>query len=147
MRRPPRLKKFRSRVRPGVLEVRARVLRPVNAFSRLDLPTLDRPAKATSVPPPSCGRSFSSAAETRKSQGPAKRSRPASRAASSSPGVAWPTGSAPSGGGLRRTAADRPSVALPDEGLLGHRQDVIPRPGDYQSGREGRTQEEEDKKT
>src|SRR3546814_1348071 len=74
MRRPPRLKKFRSRVRPGVLEVRARVLRPVNAFSRLDLPTLDRPAKATSVPPPSCGRSFSSAAETRKSQGPAKRS-------------------------------------------------------------------------
>src|SRR3546814_4433860 len=79
MRRPPRLKKFRSRVRPGVLEVRARVLRPVNAFSRLDLPTLDRPAKATSVPPPSCGRSFSSAAETRKSQGPAKRSRPASR--------------------------------------------------------------------
>src|SRR3546814_4511914 len=102
---------------------------------------LDRPAKATSVPPPSCGRSFSSAAETRKSQGPAKRSRPASRAASSSPGVAWPTGSAPSGGGLRRTAADRHAVALHDEGLLGHRQEVVPSPVDYQAGWEGRQQD------
>ena len=35
-------------MRPGVLDVRANVLRPVNAFTKEDLPTLDRPAKAIS---------------------------------------------------------------------------------------------------
>src|SRR5271167_1569544 len=43
-------KKISSWVRPGVLEVRASALRPVSALIRLDLPTLERPAKATSTP-------------------------------------------------------------------------------------------------
>src|SRR5581483_9786012 len=43
-------KKISSWVRPGVLEVRASALRPVSALMRLDLPTLERPAKAISTP-------------------------------------------------------------------------------------------------
>src|SRR5438105_15403497 len=43
-------KKMSSRVRPGVCEVRASALRPVSALIRLDLPTLERPANATSAP-------------------------------------------------------------------------------------------------
>ena len=37
-------------MRPGVCEVRASALRPVSALIRLDLPTLERPANATSTP-------------------------------------------------------------------------------------------------
>src|SRR6187200_2297454 len=43
-------KKINSWVRPGVCEVRASALRPVSALIRLDLPTLERPANATSMP-------------------------------------------------------------------------------------------------
>ena len=43
-------KKISSWVRPGVCEVRASALRPVSALIRLDLPTLERPAKAISMP-------------------------------------------------------------------------------------------------
>src|SRR5690349_9770260 len=43
-------KKISSWVRPGVCEVRARLLRPVSALMREDLPTLERPAKAISSP-------------------------------------------------------------------------------------------------
>src|SRR3954468_13917970 len=43
-------KKISSWVRPGVCEVRASALRPVSALIRLDLPTLERPANATSMP-------------------------------------------------------------------------------------------------
>src|SRR6185369_8080974 len=43
-------KKISSCVRPGVLEVRAKALRPVRALIRLDLPTFERPAKAISRP-------------------------------------------------------------------------------------------------
>src|SRR5829696_4228453 len=50
VRRPPRSKKLSSCVRPGVCEVRASVLRPVSALTRLDLPTFERPAKAISTP-------------------------------------------------------------------------------------------------
>src|SRR6476620_804337 len=42
-------KKISSWVRPGVCEVRASALRPVSALIRLDLPTLERPANATSM--------------------------------------------------------------------------------------------------
>ncbi|MNU06367.1 hypothetical protein D3C72_2515390 [compost metagenome] len=38
-----------SCVRPGVLEVRARLDVPQSALIRLDLPTLERPAKAIST--------------------------------------------------------------------------------------------------
>ena len=41
-------KMFTSRVRPGSDEARARPWRPVTALIRLDLPTFERPAKATS---------------------------------------------------------------------------------------------------
>src|SRR5690348_6153197 len=47
---PPPAKKISSCVRPGVREVRASALRPVSALIRLDLPTLERPAKAISTP-------------------------------------------------------------------------------------------------
>ena len=43
-------KKISSWVRPGVCEVRASAFRPVSALIRLDLPTLERPAKAISMP-------------------------------------------------------------------------------------------------
>src|SRR6516164_5782900 len=43
-------KKISSWVRPGVLEVRANPLRLASALIRLDLPTLERPAKANSKP-------------------------------------------------------------------------------------------------
>src|SRR5687767_382910 len=38
-------------VRPGVLLVRAKPLRPSSALMALDLPTLERPAKASSAGP------------------------------------------------------------------------------------------------
>ena len=44
------VKKINSCVRPGVCEVRASARRPVSALIRLDLPTLERPATATSMP-------------------------------------------------------------------------------------------------
>ena len=44
------LKKISSWVRPGVCEVRASARRPVSALIRLDLPTLERPANAISMP-------------------------------------------------------------------------------------------------
>src|SRR5262247_2077781 len=47
---PPAEKKISSWVRPGVREVRASALRAVSALIRLDLPTLERPAKAISTP-------------------------------------------------------------------------------------------------
>src|SRR6266702_2852242 len=47
---PGTSKKISSWVRPGVCEVRASALRPVSALIRLDLPTLERPAKAISSP-------------------------------------------------------------------------------------------------
>src|SRR6478736_5490310 len=43
-------KKISSWVRPGVLEVRASAFCPTSALIRLDLPTLERPAKAISTP-------------------------------------------------------------------------------------------------
>src|ERR1700741_686412 len=48
-------------VRPGVLLVRARPLRPRRALMALDLPTFERPAKAISGGP-AAGRSAGSAA-------------------------------------------------------------------------------------
>src|SRR3546814_7812656 len=67
----PTSKKLSSCVRPGVLDVRASPLRLVSAFSSDDLPTLDRPAKATSFTAMS-GRNLRSGADLRKAMGPAK---------------------------------------------------------------------------
>src|SRR6185295_4623043 len=51
-------------VRPGVLLKKARRLRPARALIALDLPTFERPAKATSGPA-SGGKSAGFAAEVR----------------------------------------------------------------------------------
>src|ERR1700730_6738733 len=70
-------KKISSWVRPGVCEVRASALRPVSALIRLDLPTLERPAKATSMP--AIGGSVSVEGEAQKNcQSPANSFRPCS---------------------------------------------------------------------
>ena len=74
---PARSKKISSCVRPGVWEVRARPPRPVNALISDDLPTLERPAKATSGAPTG-GRPSDRAAAKKKSHGPANNFRPAS---------------------------------------------------------------------
>src|SRR5271168_4530022 len=71
------LKKINSWVRPGVLEVRAKALRPVSALMRLDLPTLDRPANAISgaaIP----GSDLSELAAVAKFHSPANSRRPMS---------------------------------------------------------------------
>ena len=67
----PTSKKFSSWVRPGVLEVRARALRPVSRLSSDDLPTLERPAKAISGTFGS-GRNWSWGADLRNETGPEK---------------------------------------------------------------------------
>src|SRR5829696_4686105 len=77
-------KKISSWVRPGVCEVRASALRPVSALIRLDLPTLERPAKAISTP-----RGFGSdsiePAAVANCHSWANRRRPASRSAAEKP--------------------------------------------------------------
>src|SRR5688572_30149991 len=70
-------KKISSWVRPGVCEVRASALRPVSALIRLDLPTLERPAKAISMPR-ILGSDSSELAAVAKRHSRAKSSRPAS---------------------------------------------------------------------
>src|SRR2546423_6806173 len=77
-------KKISSWVRPGVWEVRASALRPVSALIRLDLPTLERPAKATSMA--AIGGSDSIEGDAQKNcQSPANSLRPCSiRSASGS---------------------------------------------------------------
>src|SRR5512134_3087203 len=73
---PGATKKLSCCVRPGVLEVRARPCRRVSALMRLDLPTLERPANATSRGAAG-GRPSSAATLFRKVQGWAKRWSPA----------------------------------------------------------------------
>src|SRR5215475_992063 len=70
-------KKISSCVRPGVCEVRASELRPVSALIRLDLPTLERPAKAISMPRIG-GSTASDPAAAVNCQSPAKSLRPRS---------------------------------------------------------------------
>src|SRR5215469_2774280 len=70
-------KKISSWVRPGVCEVRASIRRPVSALMRLDLPTLERPAKAISAPVVA-GTAAREPAAARNCQGVAKSLRPVS---------------------------------------------------------------------
>src|ERR1700751_3666757 len=69
--------KISSWVRPGVCEVRASIRRPVSALMRLDLPTLERPAKAISAPVVA-GTAARESAAARNCQGVANSLRPAS---------------------------------------------------------------------
>src|SRR5215475_4434924 len=77
VRRPGPVKKITSWVRPGVCEVRASARRPVRALIRLDLPTLERPAKAISMPRIGGSAAAVPAAKTN-CQSPANSLRPAS---------------------------------------------------------------------
>src|SRR3954453_11128637 len=70
-------KKISSWVRPGVCEVRASALRPVSALIRLDLPTLERPANAISMPR-MAGNMASELAAAMKRHSPANSLRPRS---------------------------------------------------------------------
>ncbi len=69
------MKKLSSRVRPGVTETRARLVRPVSALIRLDLPTLERPAKAISGRP-SFGKSSMRTTPLTKVQAPLNSASP-----------------------------------------------------------------------
>src|SRR5258705_13482660 len=71
------VKKISSCVRPGVCDVRASARRPVSALIRLDLPTLERPAKAISTPRIGGSASTDPAAQAN-CQSPANSLRPAS---------------------------------------------------------------------
>ena len=71
------VKKISSCVRPGVCDVRASARRPVSALIRLDLPTLERPAKAISTPRIGGSASTEPAAQAN-CQSPANSLRPAS---------------------------------------------------------------------
>src|SRR3546814_9480669 len=107
--------------------MRARVRRPVSALIRLDLPTLERPAKAISVRlmGGSAGR-FVTPATKRHSW--ANSLLPA--ATCSGPGAV--SGSGAAGAGAASFRALLPSGLDPhaphDEPLLGDRQEVVPRP-------------------
>src|SRR5580698_1919849 len=89
-------KKINSWVRPGVLEVRASALRPVSALIRLDLPTLERPAKATSTP--AIGGNVSIEGEAQMNlKSPANNLRPCSISFASDAAVMRGSGAASSG--------------------------------------------------
>src|SRR5674476_1646089 len=77
LRVEPPVKKISSCVRPGVRDVRASALRLVSALTRLDLPTLERPAKAISTPRIGGSETYDEAAAT-KLHSPANRRRPSS---------------------------------------------------------------------
>jgi hypothetical protein len=64
-----------------VFEVRANDRRPVSALIRLDLPTFERPANATSSPCPG-GSDATELAADKKPHSPANRRRPTSISAS-----------------------------------------------------------------
>ena len=68
-----------------MFDTRARDLRFVSAFSKDDLPTFERPAKAISGAP-GPGKSFDEALAKKKSQGSANKSRPVSKKSISSIG-------------------------------------------------------------
>src|SRR5262249_11822200 len=75
---PP--KNSNSCVRPGMLEVRAKARRPLSALINDDLPILERPAKAISIPRGE-GTAPMAPAAPRKFPSPANRRRPRSSSA------------------------------------------------------------------
>src|SRR6185436_16637828 len=108
VRSPPAEKKMSSWVRPGVCEVRASAWRPVSALIRLDLPTLDRPAKAISTPR-IAGRLSSDEAAVANCQSPANSFRPASISSGEGPAVM----AAKDGGYIQPPRHARPCAAHP----------------------------------
>src|SRR5262245_5040966 len=135
---PATSKKLSCCVRPGVCEVRASVLRPVSALTRLDLPTFERPAKAISTRPIG-GRFASESAAQEKSAAPAKSLRPASRSSSvrsaGAPILARPRSGLRGGLAGERAAQVVPqfhlhAALLHDEVLLRDREEIVPGPVD-----------------
>src|SRR5258708_20849731 len=151
-----RAKKMSSCVRPGVCEVRASARRPVSALIRLDLPTLERPAKAISMPR-IAGSAASAPAAAANCQSPANSLRPASvsarvkREAEASEGASAPvmtkSRSRPCHFFFEKTSQAFPgafeivpqldlgAVLVHDHALLRDRDRVVPGPVDHQPGR------------
>ena len=139
----PTSKKLSSCVRPGVFEVRARLLRLVSRLSSEDLPTLERPAKAISGTPGS-GRNLSSGADFRNETGPEKSFRAASSSSASRRSLRARPLRRVGGAGRRRAVAAGPRqrllqrrVAAVEPFLLGDGEDVVGHPVELQAGREG----------
>src|SRR5579863_8188244 len=103
-------KKISSWVRPGVFDVRASALRPVSALIRLDLPTLERPAKATSTPAIGGNVSIEGAAQ-KNCQSPANNLRPCSIRSASGAAVMW-----------RVSHSSWPGIAVREDGVASARQ-------------------------
>src|SRR6516225_3889850 len=151
-------KKMSSWVRPGVCEVRASALRPVSALIGLDLPTLDRPAKATSAPAMAGSTSIEPAAAVKRHSAANSR-RPAS-ISSSVYSVMAGDGPQPlflahdqdhalgllldEGGFEVVEEFDLGAVLVHNHRLLDDGQRVVPRPVDHQTGGEIRQHEGED---
>src|SRR5579885_2861780 len=146
------LKKLICCVRPGILEVRASDFRLVSAFTRLDLPTFERPANAISRPRAG-GSELTEPAPERKSQAEANSLRPASiscREKGAFSFIARPRLA------CRRVFPEhRPDVVeefdlgavlLHDDALLDHRERVVPRPVDHETRRKARQHEGKDER-
>src|SRR6476469_4785303 len=104
------VKKTSSCVRPGVRDMRARFLRPVSALIRLDLPTLERPAKAISTPRIDGSDAGVPAAPTKR-HSRAKRRRPASISARVKRSAVI---------GASISSASCPCIAVQTNGVLAH---------------------------
>src|SRR5215471_12637043 len=157
------VKKISSCVRPGVCEMRASARRPVSALIRLDLPTLERPATAISMPRMR-GSAAAAPAAAANCQSPANSLRPASISARvKGEAVAGASGPLMTTSRLRRghfffekalqafpcgleiaPQLDLGAVPVHDKTLLSDRERVVPGPVDHQSGREVRQHEGED---
>src|SRR6476619_7862932 len=166
------VKKISSWVRPGVCEMRASARRPVSALIRLDLPTLERPAMAASMPRIG-GSAPADPAAAANRQSPANSLRPASMSAEvNSRGAATRKTDSRSVSvvaipplrgvntkrerdlALRLLLGERSLEIVPqldlgavlvhDHALLDHRERVVPGPVDHQPGREARQHECED---
>src|SRR6266403_1690790 len=153
------VKKISSWVRPGVCEMRASARRPVSALIRLDLPTLERPAMATSMPRIG-GSAPADRAAAANRQSPANSLRPASMSAEvnalDGPPVMAGLITASrvySALALRLLLGERSLEIVPqldlgavlvhDHALLDHRERIVPGPVDHQPGREARKHEGE----
>src|SRR5499427_11142742 len=161
VRRSSAAKNTSSWVRPGVCEVLARPLRLVSALMRLDLPTLERPTNAISLPLIEGSETVDPAAETKRHSDANSR-----RPAPISPAVKLGASLGASGFAEVKPNRSRPrhfffeqvldliqqaqnpapgtsqiveqfdlgAVAAHNDRLLDDRQGVVPRPVDHQPG-------------
>src|SRR5947209_10117892 len=112
-------KKISSWVRPGVCEVRASAFLPVSALIRLDLPTLERPANAISMPRIG-GSAAMALAAAMKRQSPANNLRPRSISSSVNCGVGKGAGTACPFGKISRAPCPRQTSEIQLARTRGH---------------------------